>query len=397
MIPRRFHSMLRIYAAVAAVLLAQTNCLGDYEISRETILNHLKDRIKPAGPLRQDLSEEQLENLLGQISKSAEELGRRIIPETLSAGSQRDVNDSIPTIFIYSENMDLNRLLLKKSLMDININIGFQKMCPDLSDAQVRALEGNITQTLDGMRRSMLTHIGEHFTKDQINHHLQNIQDALKPKITAKTTYAFKRGMDSKAIDDLLAEFDRRLGLSAERVTKRLAEAEKIDDRLRREAFLKSIRQQILMEITSRVASLLAAKTVDPELAKLDPEVFAPGYRNVVKELALLRKQVTQEQRQKQRRERTAKHLVAEAQSVVDESSRRLLIESAPTVAPPGRINDPPIEVNSTVALPKPRDSLQTEHQQPKAEALSHKYTIAFIIVPAAVLSFGVLMLARKR
>ncbi|MHC4646003.1 MAG: hypothetical protein ACYTBJ_10905 [Planctomycetota bacterium] len=371
---------------------------ADYQVPRTAVLDQLNSRVTLAEHLSETLGENEREGLLRQVRQEITDTGRQQLPETMSASSERDIQASLPTIVLNYDNIEFNRLLARKSLTDVKLNIAFQRYVPDLSDTQTKALENDIRKVVDRMRESMVKHIGQYFVEEEINDHLEQVQADLLAKIPSKNTYAFKRRPQPEILADFLAEFDRRLELTASRVPERLAAGDDIDDQIQRDNFVKALRHGILMEITVRTITILAEKTIEPELAglELNPDDFAPGYLALVHTIGRMERKLRDEQRKKRTLERMIKRAKAEADFLVQESPAMLMSPSPAAtstleVSESRTVQDSPVPSETQLAQPaqsQPQGAQDTKPSRNKSITL-------WLVLLLSFCSVGVVFLVK--
>jgi hypothetical protein len=372
-------------------LYAQPDGFADYQIPRMAVLDQVNSRVTLSGRLERTLAENEREDLLRQVHQEIMDTGQQQLPEIISGSSERDIQACLPTIILNYDNIEFSRLLARKGLMDVKLNIAFQRYVPDRPETQAKGLESDIMKVVDRMRESMIKHIGQYFAEEEINEHLEEVQADLMAKIPSKNTYAFKRRAEPAILADFLAEFDRRLELTASRIPERLALGDDIDDQTQRENFIRALRHGILAEITVRPLAILAEKTIEPRLANLNlnPDDFAPGYRALVHTIGRMETKLAEEQRQKRTLNRMIKRAKAEADFLVEESPAMLMSRSAVAtstleVGESRAVRDSPMASETHLAQPaqtQPEGTQDTKHSQNKSITLWFVLLLSFCSV----------------
>ena len=198
-----------------------------------------------------------------------------------------------------------------------------------------KAIRNNLSYLVRGMRSSMVRHLGEWIDPPRIDRVLEQFERSLDSKINSLDTYALKQRTSDNVLDDFLAEFERRLALSAKRVPERLAVLTAAEDAEK----VNRLKHAILMEVLRRPGSFLAEATTDPELASIDPDVYVPGYAKLSEQIHERTKFVRSARRdreQKQRIERRRQKYEQEyLDPVVDANVEALSLEPLIIKPPP--------------------------------------------------------------
>lgn len=247
-------------------------------IQREEIIPTVKRNITITERLRKGMGSKAQTEMLSELRHEAEQQIKDLFPRSLEGGSRRSVEKAVQIdILIRNQNMDYNKLLVKKRVMDVLAQLKYQAKVPSLSKRHSQSIKNRVKQFMKGIRRSMVHHLEKQFSAKVIRAHVEAMKQNLLSQVPDTNTYALKRPISSAKVRGLVSEFDSRLSKTKGRVTSRLSSSPK--------SIVEQRKHVLLHEITAPAVRLLLKKTIDPERKSISAESLVPGYNDVVRRL----------------------------------------------------------------------------------------------------------------
>jgi hypothetical protein len=387
-VPERVLVSLLLVAALADIACTQTT------ITRDEIAEHLKEHVILTPRLEKTLADTDKDAFVAQVQQRVTSLAREVLPPTLSVPGTEDVKEIFPALLVDAGNKELTDLLIRKKLMDVRITVGFMKECTPPSREVTSKITANLDHLVQGMRESVNQHIAKDIAPGESDPVLDAFRSKLAAKIGSRVTYAMKIPCAAEVLDRFLEEFDRRVADSADRVAARLAEANHEQDPVKAEQLRQRIVQAILAEILLRPSSFLMEATTDPRLASLDPEIYASGYRDLLRRIRELESQerslrdLEKLRREEERREAKYRELV----DSVSESSIESATANLPS--PVDLITEAPADTTEDSGV---REVAETQAKPAKDESVGEKSTWWVLSAVPVLLLIALAYLVRHR
>jgi hypothetical protein len=218
--------------------------------------------------------------------------------------------------------MEYNRALVLEWVKGINLSFKFEKLVSPLPADQLEAVKANVVALRQGMQDRMTAYLADYVSSEEISKYLDLAQISILEKLdSSPLSYGFRIPLKPQELESLVREFDERLKESVSRVDKRFARAERIKDETNRTKYIMGLKSSILNETASRTFSILGKRTSDPELAKMDPDSFEPGYTEAVRKRTEIQRKLVDKKRQQElhelenRKREEVEHIVQETQN----------------------------------------------------------------------------------
>ena len=282
------------------------------QMPRTDAIEAMRGRLVIADYVGASLTDDNRVELSAALQKYFDEVAKDILPDTLVGDARDGITKAMPDrIVVMSSDVETEKVRIKKTLMGVVLKLKFESRYADtVSTATLDQVRTNVDYFTEQMATKMQLHLlGSHpmFTQEEIDAQVKGIKQQLLAGVGDPTSYWMTRPLNDEAIDHVLKEFDRRLAECKDRIVRMLEDgAEKGRDGMARptESLTEAGRDELLREITSRCAGAFLRRSVNPDLASIDPDQLVPGYTSVVKELARLEREATNRERE----EWSAKH-----------------------------------------------------------------------------------------
>jgi len=286
-----YFTTARLALAVLTLLVVSADIVAQADevtISRQQIVDRTCEKMRLSSLLERRLDTVRAEALLESLRTEAALAAQEVLPDSLQGSSKEAAAEVLNAgLLIMDERLEYGRLLVRKHLMETRLGLAFQRMQPAPSAEDARTLAKNVGDLFDGMAQSMVVQLAQYYSPEEVSGHLDKLKAALLKKIPNTNTNAAKIPLAQSAVLEILGEFDRRLALSVGRIPARLDVIEHADDPDKANELEQGIKQAILAEITCRPIAMFLNRTSDPTLDAVDPETIVPGYRRVLKDIAL--------------------------------------------------------------------------------------------------------------
>lgn len=276
-------------------------------ISRERALGVLVGRIDVVLSGR-DFSKEEIGRFRKTTRKLARKMGSRILPKKLEAGSQEALEHILTTgAPISCTDPEYVQLALEEYFRVIGAYCKRSVRTPPLETETREKVRRTIADITDKVEDQMQNHLGKWFSKEDLAKEARRARGVWERKIGDPRTSAFKRPLDARQTEHLLAEFNTRLVESVPRIQERLASASASGPNVspsRKAEKEKLVKRLILREITRRLAWVLGKRTTDPERPVISLTQIDPALQKVSMRRSRLEGEIYRRRSQRQREER---------------------------------------------------------------------------------------------
>ena len=279
--------MKRITCLVAYIiitLIAAPTLSQEVVLDRREVIEKLSQNVSiKAGGLK-GIDADGAAELLKHMREEIRRIGEQVLPDTLTFTNVDRMKMILqPGVIVDSSDASYNEARAEEVLRTVNVYVGFEKVAKPLSAEAQASLAENIKNLRDTMQVSMVNHLSNYYSVDDIVSVLDKIRDQRVKAIGDPGSYALRIPIGREEIAEIGREFDARLQESIKRVAAQFASADKIDDPIVRKKYQDVLKKAILMEVIGKGFSALCRRTSDPALASLSPDSFDPKYTETVK------------------------------------------------------------------------------------------------------------------
>lgn len=279
--------MYSLIITLSLVILNASSLGGEgLTVSREAVVEQLDERVVLTAHLRRVLSDAEQEQFLELVRGRVRLIASEELPSVLPLPRDTSLEQITPTLLLDSADRALLDLLIRKAAMDMKIQVGFMRDVDGPSPEMAEKIEESVDKFFEEVLSKMVSRLSPMIEVRAVSSSVDELRASLKRKIVDRGTYALKVPIEREQAQEFLEEFDQRLAVSVERAKGRL-EASAGGDRPSGETGLpEQVSSLVLQEVLVAPSQFVARSTIDPALASIDPNRYAPGYRDLVKRVA---------------------------------------------------------------------------------------------------------------